>query len=79
MQIISKIKNIFMPRAKAKKTEVTETATVSNGPKGFNETTGEALTVETFTAYIENMKENEPQKYAKKKDELERKLAELNK
>ena len=79
MGIIKNIKNIFMPRAKAKKAEVIEETTVSNGPKGFNETTGEALTVETFTAYIENMKENEPEKYAKKKDELERKLSELNK
>lgn len=77
MKIISKTKNIFMPRAKAKKTEVIEETNVSNGPKGFNETTGSALTVESFTAYIENMKENEPEKYAKKKDELERKLAEL--
>lgn len=75
MGIINKIKNIFMPRAKKEK--VVEETIVSKGPLGFNETTGEKLTKESFTAYIENMKENEPTKYAKKKDELERKLAEL--
>ena len=82
MGIINNIKNIFMPIAtKSKKVEVeTETnAVVNAGPKGFNETTGKPLTKESFEAYIENMKENEPEKYAKKKDELEKKLAELSK
>lgn len=76
MSIIKNIKNIFMPRAK--KTKVVEETIVSKSPLGFNETTGEKLTKESFIAYIENMKENEPTKYAKKKDELERKLAELS-
>lgn len=68
-----------MPRAKkAKVDEVVEDVIVSEGPAGFNETTGEKLTKESFTAYIENMKENEPKKYAKKKEELEKKLAQLS-
>lgn len=68
-----------MPRAKKTKVENVETEIVeSTGPAGFNETTGEKLTVESFTAYIENMKENEPKKYAKKRLELEKKLAELS-
>lgn len=79
MNIIKNIKNIFMPRAKTTKTKNVETDEVVNSnPPGFNETTGQALTVESFTAYIENMKENDPKKYAKKKDELERKLSELS-
>jgi hypothetical protein len=82
MKIISSIKNIFMPRAKANKTKSTEDVEVgqvaSTGPKGFVETTGEKLTKESFTTYIENMKANEPEKYAKKKGELEKKLAELS-
>jgi formylmethanofuran dehydrogenase subunit D len=77
MTIISSIKNIFMPRAKKVKV-VVEEATVSTGPLGFKETTGEKLTKESFIAYIENMKANEPTKYAKKKGELEKKLAELS-
>ncbi len=74
MSIIKSIKNIFMPRAKKEKV-VEQIA--SAGPKGFVETKGAKLTKESFEAYIENMKENEPTKYAKKKDELEKKLAEL--
>lgn len=81
MNIIKNIKNIFMPRAKTTKTTKTKNVetdeVVNSNPPGFNETTGQALTVESFTAYIENMKENDPKKYAKKKDELEKKLSEL--
>jgi hypothetical protein len=81
MTIIKTIKNIFMPRAKKEKVvaEVEQIEQVtSTGPKGFVETTGAKPTKESFEAYIENMKENEPEKYAKKKNELERKLAELS-
>lgn len=82
MNLIKNIKNIFMPRAKSNKTKSTENVGVesveSKGPKGFNETTGQKLTIESFTAYIENMKENEPEKYAENKDGLERKLSELS-
>lgn len=71
-----------MPRARratAKQiAEVVDEVVGSSGPAGFNETTGEKLTVESFTAYIENMKENEPKKYAKKRLELEKKLSELS-
>ena len=74
MGIINNLKNIFMPRAKKEKVEVEEVVQTT-GPAGFNETTGEKITKASFKAYIENMKENEPKKYAKKKDELERKLA----
>lgn len=68
-----------MPRKKVIVEETNEQGSVqSSGPKGFNETTGEKLTRESFVAYMENMKENEPEKFAKKKDELEKKLSELS-
>lgn len=38
---------------------------------------GTAFTVESFTKYMQDMKENEPAKFEKKKDELEKKLGEL--
>lgn len=65
-----------MTRAKKTKTEKVEVEEiVASGPAGFNETTGEPLTKESLIAYIEDMKENNPKKYAKKKDELEKRLA----
>lgn len=67
-----------MPRAKSNKTKATAKVeveeVVSNGPAGVNETTGEPITREGFIAYMENMKENEPKKFAKKEAELNKKL-----
>lgn len=79
--MLNTLKKLFMPRKKiVVDEEVSETAQeaiTSTGPKGFNETVGEKLTVESFTAYMKNMEENEPEKFAKKKAELEKKLSEL--
>lgn len=80
MSIIKSIKNIFMPRAKAKKEVNVENTNseIAGSPLGFNETKGEPITREGFIAYMENMKENEPRKFAKKEAELNKKLEALS-